>query len=100
MASMLEGQRWRMSHESSGSVSHWIGHLKQGDQAAAQLLWERYFARLVRLAQAKIRSVCRPGGDADGEDIAVDAFDSFCRRAAQGRFPKLNDRDDLWQLLV
>jgi DNA-directed RNA polymerase specialized sigma24 family protein len=28
------------------------------------------------------------------------AFDSFCRAAEQGRFPRLDDRNDLWQLLV
>jgi DNA-directed RNA polymerase specialized sigma24 family protein len=28
------------------------------------------------------------------------AFASFCRRAVEGRFPRLYDRDDLWQLLV
>jgi DNA-directed RNA polymerase specialized sigma24 family protein len=32
--------------------------------------------------------------------VALGAFDSFCRRAADGRFPRLLDRDDLWQLLV
>jgi DNA-directed RNA polymerase specialized sigma24 family protein len=30
----------------------------------------------------------------------LSAFDSFCRGAEQGRFPRLNDRHDLWQLLV
>ncbi len=32
--------------------------------------------------------------------MALSAFDSFCRAAEQGRFPKLSDRGDLWQLLV
>src|SRR5262249_2675452 len=36
---------------------------------------------------------------ADGEDVALSAFDSFCRGVEQGRFPKLDDRNDLWQLL-
>ena len=36
---------------------------------------------------------------ADEEDVALSAFDSFCRGAEQGRFPKLSDRDDLWRLL-
>jgi DNA-directed RNA polymerase specialized sigma24 family protein len=37
---------------------------------------------------------------ADEEDVALSAFDSFCRNAAQGRFPQLFDRDGLWKLLV
>src|SRR5262249_15593297 len=28
------------------------------------------------------------------------AFDSFCRRAEAGSFPRLADRDSLWRLLV
>ena len=30
----------------------------------------------------------------------MDTFDSFCRGAAAGRFPRLDARDDLWALLV
>src|SRR5262249_49457856 len=36
---------------------------------------------------------------ADEEDVALSAFDSFCRGAEQGRFPQLLDRDELWHLL-
>ncbi len=37
---------------------------------------------------------------ADEEDVALSAFDSFCRGAEQGRFPRLSDRDGIWALLV
>ena len=83
-----------------GSVTCWIGELKAGDQAAAQPLWQRYFEQLVRLARARLRAAGRPGADADEEDAALSAFDSFCAGAARGRFPQLGDRDDLWRLLV
>src|SRR5205085_443432 len=76
---------------SDGSVSHWIRQLQAGDHAAAQKLWEGYFHRLVGLARAKMRGVSRRA--ADEEDVALSAFDSFCRGAEQGRFPKLQDRD-------
>ena len=39
-------------------------------------------------------------GPSDEEDATLSAFDSFCRGAAEGRFPSLGDRDDLWRLLV
>ncbi len=39
------------------------------------------------------------GRMADEEDVALSAFESFYRRAEQGQFPQLEDRDDLWQLL-
>jgi DNA-directed RNA polymerase specialized sigma24 family protein len=83
---------------SSESVSDWIGQLKLGDQAAAQRLWERFFARLVGFARNKLRCISRRA--ADEEDVALSAFDSFYRGVGQGRFPQLSDRDDLWQVLV
>src|SRR5262245_1394879 len=83
-----------------GSVTRWLGALQTGDLAAAQPLWERYFDRLVRLARRQIGAARRGGAEADEEDAALRAFDSFCRRAAEGRFPRLDDRDDLWRLLV
>ncbi len=83
---------------STGSVTHWIGRLKAGDPEAAQKLWEAYFQRLVRLARGRLRAA--PRRAADEEDVALSAFDSFCRGVEIGRFPRLDDRDDLWQLLV
>jgi DNA-directed RNA polymerase specialized sigma24 family protein len=88
----------RLDTEAGDSVTGWIGHIKRGDHAAAQLLWERYFERLVRLARGKLAGA--RGLVADEEDVALSAFDSFCRAATAGRFPKLDDRDDLWRLLV
>jgi DNA-directed RNA polymerase specialized sigma24 family protein len=79
-------------------VTHWINLLKTGQAAAAQPLWERYFPPLVGLARARLRGA--PRRAADEEDVALSAFDSFCRHAEQGRFPQLLDRDDLWQVLV
>ena len=83
-----------------GSVTHWLGEFKAGDLTAAQPLWERYFDRLVRLARARLRAAHRAVADADEEDAALSAFDSFCRGVACGHFPQLADRDDLWRLLV
>jgi DNA-directed RNA polymerase specialized sigma24 family protein len=89
-----------MPIDDQGSVTLWFGALKAGDLTAAQPLWERYFAQLVRLARARLRASPRPGADADEEDAALSAFDSFCDGAARGRFPRLADRDELWRLLV
>jgi DNA-directed RNA polymerase specialized sigma24 family protein len=50
------------------------------------------------LARKRLREAPRCG--ADEEDVALSAFDSFFRRAREGRFPQLVDRHDLWQLLV
>lgn len=81
-----------------GSVTHWLTQLQGGDGAAAQQLWERYFRRLVGLARARLQS--HPRRAADEEDAALSVFHSLCAGAARGRFPRLDDRDDLWRLLV
>jgi DNA-directed RNA polymerase specialized sigma24 family protein len=88
--------------ETNGSITGWIAGVKSGDLAAAQPLWERYFARMVDLARARLRASGRRGHDAAGdeEDAALSAFDSLCAGLARGQFPQLADRDDLWRLLV
>jgi DNA-directed RNA polymerase specialized sigma24 family protein len=81
------------------SVTCWIDQLKGGDREAAQPLWERYYSRLVGEARRWLRRA--PAAPAaDEEDVALGAFASFCRRAGEGRFPRLSDRNDLWQLLL
>jgi DNA-directed RNA polymerase specialized sigma24 family protein len=80
------------------SVTQWVERLQAGDQGAAQHLWERYFQRLVGLARTKLGGA--PRRVADEEDVALSAFDSFCRGAERGHFPQLQDRDNLWRLLV
>jgi DNA-directed RNA polymerase specialized sigma24 family protein len=87
-----------MAEEMEGSVTRWLGDLKTGDGDAAQKLWGRYFESLVRLAQTRLRTSNRAAEDE--EDAALSAFDSFFAAASRGRFPQLNDRDDLWRVLV
>jgi DNA-directed RNA polymerase specialized sigma24 family protein len=81
-----------------GSITTWLDKLKRGQPHAAQPLWERYFARLVELARGKLAGL--PRRMADEEDVALSAFQSFCVAAAAQRFPQLDSRDDLWQVLV
>jgi DNA-directed RNA polymerase specialized sigma24 family protein len=83
---------------SPGSVTIWLARLKDGDAQAAQHLWQGYFARLVGLARTRLQG--RPRAIADEEDVALSAFHSFCQGVERGVFPRLDDRDDLWQLLV
>jgi DNA-directed RNA polymerase specialized sigma24 family protein len=87
-----------LSAEVPGSVTRWLDGLKLGDGRAAQELWDRYFSSLVRLARKRLGDV--PRGQTDEEDVALVAFYRLCKGAARGRYPKLNDRDDLWRLLA
>ena len=82
-----------------GSVTQWIPGLRQGDQRAIQVLWEHYFEPLARLAEARLRGC--PGGAGNGEDVAVEAFLSFCADARRdGHFPDLSRRTNVMRLLV
>jgi DNA-directed RNA polymerase specialized sigma24 family protein len=81
-----------------GSVTTWIRAISSGDDDVAQNLWERYFQRMVELARNKLRAASSRA--ADEEDVALSAFHSFCQAAADHRFPRLANRDDLWQVLV
>ncbi len=86
--------RGLMTAHEGGSITGWLGNLKEGDQAAAQPLWEHYFSKLVAVARTKLRRMRRTTADEDEEDAALSAFNSFCAGAARGKFPQLADRDD------
>ena len=79
-------------------VTQWLRHLADGDEDAAQAIWEKYFDRLVLLAQRQMAGL--PRRAADEEDVALSAMKSFCRGMGAGRYPQLKDRNDLWKLLV
>jgi DNA-directed RNA polymerase specialized sigma24 family protein len=87
-----------MSDVSPGSVTLWISALKDGEEVAAQKIWERYFASLRDAARKRFNGF--PTRAADEEDVAVSVFDTLCRGAKLGRFPQLADREDLWGLLL
>lgn len=82
----------------SDEVSVWIENLKQRDQEAAELLWSRYFEKLVTVARGKLSAV--PKRTYDEEDVAASVFGSLCRGAELGNFSRLSDRNDLWALLL
>lgn len=80
------------------SVTAWIGRMKAGDDDAAQQLWQHYIARLTRLADTMLGAA--PRGVSDEEDVAAEAFRQLFDSARRGVFPRLHDRNDLWQVLA
>lgn len=81
-----------------GNITEWIGGLKAGNQEAARKLWEEYFRKLVRLVERKLPAQAKRAFDE--EDVALSAFKSFSFGVAEERFPDLNDRGNLWAVLV
>jgi hypothetical protein len=85
-----------------GSVSLLVQHLRSEDaavrNAAALQIWTRFSSQLLRLVRSRLDSRIRVRHDE--EDVVQSAYKSLCLRAEQGRFPKLEDRDDFWKLLL
>lgn len=82
----------------SASITAWVVRLKDGERdEATRRLWQAYFSRLVGRAHALLGS---RGRGIDAEDVALSAFASFVRAVELGRFPRLEDRQDLWQVLL
>ncbi len=82
----------------SESVTDWLEQLQGGEMVALAKLWQRYFPRMVAMARRQLLAV--PRRVADEEDVALSAFDSFCRAVDAGRYPDLHDRHGLWRVLL
>lgn len=80
------------------SVAGWLSGVRRGDPMAAQQLWERYFDRLVQLANDRLPSHARRSFD--GEDVALSAVRCFLGALGRGRYPDLQDSSGLWTMLV
>ena len=81
-----------------GSITQAIARVRQLDDDAAALLWNRYFERLSRYAQTKVDG--RHQRYYDGEEIAAAAMYALVDGLRKQRFLTLESRDGLWQLLV
>ncbi len=71
--------------------------LKEGDESAANQLFERYVDKLITLAQRRINQ--RLAGRVEAEDIVQSVFRTFFMRARQGQF-HASDVDDITKLLA
>lgn len=84
--------------QNENSITKYFSALKRGESEAAQRIWEKFFKRLIELARKKLKS--SPKRWSDEDDIVQQAFAQFFSQVQQNRFPKLNNRGDLWQILA
>ena len=80
------------------SATALISKLRNGDEEAARLLWDRFFAQLITLTRSRLQTSSR--AMSDEEDIVLSAMKSFCIGMRNGRFPELSNRESLWRLLL
>jgi len=89
--------------EGLGSPSEGLGDeqllaaYRGGDEAAAQVLFERYYVRLVRLARERSGALLR--GVEESADVAQSVFESVFVRGRASQI-EIGPRDSLWPLLV
>ncbi len=57
------------------SDTHWLRLLKDGNDAAAKIIWDRYFRLLVAFARQRIGTA--PRRAADEEDVALTRLRQF-----------------------
>ncbi len=79
-------------------ITLYLPRMRDGDDEAVEVIWRNYFEQLVRYARRKLEGVRTR--EADEEDVALSAMHSFWRGMKAGKFPKVEDREDLWKLLV
>ena len=80
------------------SITEWINGMRHGDESSTQKIWERYFQQLVALAGKRLPTATKRVQDE--EDIALSAFHSLYKGVSGGKFPSVDDRHNLWSLLV
>ncbi|MFM7165790.1 MAG: ECF-type sigma factor [Planctomycetaceae bacterium] len=84
---------------SCDSVTQWICDAKSNPSGDSFVrLWHRYMKMVARIATSHLSLSLRRF--VDGEDIASEVFSELSSGFEDGRFHHLDDRDDLWQILV
>lgn len=86
----------------SGSITHLLKTLKDGDDRAAeeafQAVYDRSYSWLVAVARRTLDG--SPRGAADEEDAVMNGLASFFRGVRENRFPNLYNRKNLSSLLI
>lgn len=69
----------------------------RNDQACAEL-WDAVYVHVTILARKRLSALSKR--IADEEDIALSAINSFVRAAESGRLSSIQNRDELWRVLI
>jgi len=81
-----------------GSITQWLQRLHSGEADAAKEIWNRYYPRVVRLAALQL--IKNDDRSIDEEDVAQSTFRTVYLAVMNGKYPDIEDRRDLWRLLL
>jgi DNA-directed RNA polymerase specialized sigma24 family protein len=70
----------------------------QRDEQACNDLWDTVYQQLAAMARQRLATQNRRM--ADEEDVALSTVKSFVRAAEQGRLSAIQNRDELWRVLI
>lgn len=87
-----------MDAPESSQITVWLRSFEQGNQLAAQKLWDCYFQQIFAFAEKRTRGKFQAKVDPEG--IAASVFKSLWRGAQDGRLGTVADRNELRALLL
>lgn len=76
-----------------------LKQIECGDADAEQRLWDRFYVRLMRFIESKLRHRNVPSGLLDEEAVAASVFESIFKCVKRGRLQNLANWGELSQLL-
>lgn len=79
-------------------ITEYLQAYKAGDAARLNDILQAYWSQLV--AHCEHRLSGRFKAQQDGQDFAIQAFQNLADGIKRGRWPRLENRDDLWQVLL
>lgn len=82
----------------AGTITAYIGGMKEGDEESVTELWAHCFASVARIARNQMSGTARRM--TDEEDVAASVFESLYFSTVQGKLPDLSNRESLWRLIV
>ena len=80
-----------------GSITHWLQELKSGQSQAAEAIWLRYYPKLVLIASRRLTN--NPDRAVEGADLVQSSFRNVCLAVIDGKYPDIENRVELWNLL-
>ena len=86
-----------VTKSTSNSITELIIRLKNDDSYAAHQIWQRYVLKLTMFAKLKLDSF--RSRVEDEHDAVHMAYAKFLQLVTADRLKKLDNRDDLWQIL-
>jgi ECF sigma factor len=90
----------RMTKSDVDSVTGDLQKLRAGSQSSTGRIVQRYWGRLQRLVQPRVRWYGRPAVSVDEDDVANAALNSVIDRLQGGKYPGVVDQDSLWRMLA